>query len=166
MGLSSDPERRAAQLANLVKGQSSDPAVAARQRRGLSPGRQVHGAYAAARRQPLEDEHRTRLAAQFPGAIDTPAGQDLVNAAAKRAAMLDLFGAWLSDNGPIVMRGRTVEVTAPARELRHLLDAHERAVFQLAALEREHGHGGVPSLEDYLAQRALAAGQADGEANR
>ena len=51
-----------------------------------------HGAYSEARRAPLEQQHRERLRAEFPSARD-----DLINSAAKRAAMIDLFSGWCED---------------------------------------------------------------------
>jgi hypothetical protein len=162
---SRDPAKAAAQQANLIKGQSDDPAIAARQKRGLQPGRTTHGAYSRALREPVERQHRERLALEFPGAITAAGGQDLLNSTAKRAAMLDLMSAWLADNGPVTGRG---DVAAPARELRHLLDAHERAIVQLQGLERAHGSARVPLLHEYIEQKqaaelAAAAGEPESE---
>jgi hypothetical protein len=162
MPLSSDPERRAAQLANLRRGPSTDPAERADQLSGLRP-RETHGAYTAARRQPLEDEHRARLALEFPTALTAPGGNDLLNTAAKRAAMVDLLSAWLTDWGPISSTKRH-EVSSATKTLARLLDSHERAIRELAALEREHGRGGAPSLDAYLAGRELPAGATTSEA--
>jgi hypothetical protein len=89
----------------------------------------THGAYSEARRRPLEDLHRERLRAEFPNAVASPGGDDLVNAAARRLAMADLLSAWIDDAGPISARGGAAEVSAPTRELRSLMDAHERAVL-------------------------------------
>jgi hypothetical protein len=88
----------------------------------------THGAYSEARRRPLEDEHRERLRAEFPEARD-----DLINAAARRCAMIDLFSAWIAEHGPVRGRG---DVVAAARELRMLLTDHERALAALDALRQ------------------------------
>lgn len=138
---------------NLLRGPSPDPEIEARRRRGLRQGNETHGAYNQARRAPLEADHRQRLAAEFSAALQQPGGQDLLNSCAKRAAMLDLMAAWLADRGTITSKG---DVAPPARELRHLLDAHERAITALAALERERGNGGM-DLDGYLRAKALEA---------
>jgi hypothetical protein len=97
----------------------------------------THGAYSEARRAPLEDLHRERLRAEFPNALASPGGDDLVNLAARRLAAADLLSAWIDDAGPIFARGGAAEVSAPAKELRVLMDGHERAILALRELEVE-----------------------------
>jgi hypothetical protein len=92
----------------------------------------THGAYSEARRAPLEDLHRDRLRAEFPNALASPGGDDLVNLAARRLAAADLLAAWIDDAGPIFPRGGAAEVSAPAKELRVLMDGHERAILAFA----------------------------------
>jgi hypothetical protein len=92
----------------------------------------THGAYSEARRAPLEDLHRDRLRLAYPSAPD-----DLINSAAKRLAMADLFSSWIADVGLIHNRGGLPHVSDAARELRILLRDHEAAVTALGELERE-----------------------------
>jgi hypothetical protein len=139
---------------NLLRGPSPDPEAAARSKANLKRGQLEHGAYAESRRRPIEDEHRERLAAEFPRAIQMPGGNDLVNSAARRLAMADLMAAWISDVGPIYRRGNSAEVTSPARELRTLIDGHEKAVLALAEMERT-SHP-AQALADALADGAEA----------
>jgi len=88
----------------------------------------THGAYSAAKRAPLEAEHRDRLRRAYPHAPD-----DLVNSAAKRASMIDLFSAWIEDAGAVhAVKGQPT-VSDPARELRRLLNDHEGAIERLEA---------------------------------
>jgi hypothetical protein len=103
-----------------------------------------HGAYSAARRAPLEAQHRDRLRAEFPQAPD-----DLINAAARRCAMLDLFSAWVADNGPVRGRG---DVAPAARETRLLLLDHERAFTALGELDRAGRGAGHQTLADIEAE--------------
>jgi len=86
----------------------------------------THGAYSAARRAPLEQHHRERLRRTYPIASD-----DLVNSAAKRAAMIDLFSAWIEDAGVVHAQRGLPTVSAPAIELRRLLNDHEAAMERL-----------------------------------
>jgi hypothetical protein len=120
----------------------------------------THGGYSELRRRPLEDEHRARLAAEFPNALASPGGNDLVNLAARRLAIADLMAAWvLGEQGPIFARGREVQVSAPTRELRVLMDGHERAVLALAELEvKASGAGASPraALDAHLAEIVAA----------
>jgi hypothetical protein len=137
------PPRPPGQQGLRIGHEGKSPEARARSEANLRPdaGRKHH-AYVDSVRAPLEAEHRTRLQATFPAACATPEGDDLVNASAKRCALVDRFSAFLEDRGPIVARKGQAQVEPAARELRLLLDAHERAVVQLAALEREHGAGG------------------------
>jgi hypothetical protein len=99
------------------------------------PGNQraiTHGAYSAARREPLEQQHRHRLRQSYPSVAD-----DLINASAKRAAMIDLFSAWIYDAGAVHAHRGLPAVSDPARELRRLLSDHEAAIERLEALEHE-----------------------------
>jgi hypothetical protein len=91
-----------------------------------------HGAYSQKRREPLEAMHRERLRLAYPNAAD-----DLVNSAAKRAAMIDLFSAWIEDVGAIHPNRGLPLVSDPARELRRLLNDHEGAIRELLAPEAE-----------------------------
>lgn len=162
MPLSSDPEQAAIQKGNLLRGPSTDPDAAARSRANLRRGRESHGAYQAKLREPIEAQHQVRLRAEFPNAAATPGGDDLVNSAARRLAMLDLFSAWIQDAGPIFGRSGRAEalVSAPAREARVLLDGHERAIERLMALERVHkATAGVPTLEQIRAEYAAGTRQ-------
>jgi hypothetical protein len=134
----------------LLRGLSTDEDARQRQLANLRQGGATHMAYVEAVRAPLEAQHRDRLQGTFPGASATPAGDDLINASAKRLALLDRFSAFLDDKGPITARKGKADVEPAARELRLLLDAHERAVVQLAELEREHGAGGRTAAMEAL----------------
>ena len=92
----------------------------------------THGAYSQKRREPLEAMHRGRLRLAYPSAAD-----DLVNSAAKRAAMIDLFSAWIEDDGAIHRNRGLPIVSDPARELRRLLTDHEAAIRALGEAEVE-----------------------------
>jgi hypothetical protein len=158
---SRDPEKAAIQAANLIKGQASDPEVAERQRAALQPNARVtHGAYSAARREPLEQQHRERLRLAYGAAPD-----DLINAAATRAAIVSLLAAFVNDAGVVFARGKIAEVSAPARELRLALRDHEQAIRHLEEHERLHGADAAPDLDSYLQQKraALAAGETEQE---
>jgi hypothetical protein len=112
----------------------------------------THGAYSQARREPLEDLHRDRLRLAYPSAPD-----DLVNAAAKRAALVDLFSAWIAEVG-VVHRGpgNLPHVSDAARELRRLLNDLEAATERLIALEADP----VRDAYDHFAR--LREGSGDG----
>jgi hypothetical protein len=141
---------------NLVRQPAGEPGPALR-----------HGGYSELRRAPLEDEHRARLAAEFPHALAMPGGNDLLNAAARRLAIADLIMAWVQEAGPIFARGGAAEVSAPTRELRSLLDAHERSVLALAELEAkaigENGGSGLARLRQRGAEIINMREASDGE---
>jgi hypothetical protein len=103
-----------------------------------------HGAYSAARREPLEAQHRDRLRLEFPSAPD-----DLINSAARRCAMLDLFSSWVADHGPVRGRG---DVAPAAREMRLLLIDHERAYAALGEREADGGAGRRQTLAEVEAE--------------
>ena len=166
-GVSVDGRQRS--QANLIKGVSDDPSAAERQRANLKRGNEQHGAYGSARRQDLEQEHREQLRQAYP---DAPDGW--INAAATRSAMVTLLAAWIDDVGPIYRRGDAAEVSAPARELRLLLDAHERAIERLEVFQREASRKDpMDALREHLeassaereARSALPAGEPDADDN-
>jgi len=113
----------------------------------------THGAYSAARRAPLEEMHRDRLRLAYPSAPD-----DLINSAAKRLAMADLFSSWIADVGLIHNRGNLPVVSDAAKELRLLLRDHEAAVATLGELERPD-----PVATAYARVQRLQEGRADGD---
>jgi len=143
-GLSSDEDARERSLANLQQNAATK-----------------HGAYSAALRQPLEDQHRDRLRSAYAAAPD-----DLVNAQAKRAAIIDLLSAFIADHGVIHrVKGRP-DVTPAARELRLLLDASDRAATTLGALQREADKPNPNAilqevLDEIAAEAARAANDGD-----
>jgi hypothetical protein len=151
---------------NLHRGPHPDPEVEERRKRGLRRGNRKHGvyAYADAMRLDLEGEHREQLRGRYPGAAATALGNDLIVNMACRRAQRDLYAAFVADSGPVHLRGRA-EVQAPARELLRCLADDERAVVQLAEIEREAGRGaGEAELEIRRARGELprAAEDADG----
>jgi Mg-chelatase subunit ChlI len=81
--------------------------------------------------------------------------------------MAHLFGAVIDDDGVIVKRRGVQDVSAPARELRLLLEAIDRAEVQLATYDdrTQHsaahvallrGRGELPAGEDHDADAELA----------
>ena len=150
-----EPERQPGHP-NLVRGFAGGE-IGERQKRHLRQGNRTHGAYARAMTRPLEDEHRERLRAEFPGAAATPGGDDLINAASCRLAMLERFVGFVEDAGPLRSAAGRAEVQPAAREARVLLDAHERAITALAALDREQGASSAMTA----AQRALLKGRGE-----
>jgi hypothetical protein len=150
-----EPERQPGHP-NLVRGFAGGE-IGERQKRHLRQGNRTHGAYARAMTRPLEDEHRERLRAEFPGAAATPGGDDLINTASCRLAMLERFVGFVEDAGPLRSAAGRAEVQPAAREARVLLDAHERAISALAALEREQGASSAMTA----AQRALLKGRGE-----
>jgi hypothetical protein len=146
MGMSSDPTARKRSERQLTGPKT--PEGRERSNQNLRPGRTRHGAYSEAMTRPLEDEHRAQKREQYPSAAATPVGNDLINGIAERRALEDRFAAFLADVGPIHLHRGRAEVQAAARELRLLIDADERAILQLAEIDRQAGGGaGVPSLE-------------------
>ncbi len=112
------------------------------QTRGLKRGQLAHGAYDVARREPLEREHRELLRRTYPNAAD-----QAVNAQAKRAAMIDLFAAWIADKGVMTATRGKADASGAAKELRLLLDASDRAI---AALEATNATAGQDHAQAYL----------------
>jgi hypothetical protein len=136
---------------------STDPAAAERSKQRLVPGAgagdggearaMTHGAYSEARTRPLAEEHRRRLRALYPADV---ASDDLLAIVSKREALIDLFGAWVADRGPV--RGRTGRVEPAARELRLLLDSQERAMAALEQRRREGAATPAGALQRHLAE--------------
>jgi hypothetical protein len=112
----------------------------------------THGAYSALRREPLEDVHRAALQERFPHAPD-----DLAIAMATRLAMVDLFRAWVDEHGPMVDKRKE---SPAARELRLLINDHERASLVLAEIERQAG--ALDPLAALAAHTAKLNGGSDG----
>jgi hypothetical protein len=144
------------------------PEGKARSEANLQRGRASHGAYSCAIREPLAERHRQRLAETFPSADSTPGGAELLTDCALKGALRDLYAAHVADHGPLAKRGSSTEATAAARELRHVIDGHERAIVQLQALERERSAGAHAAWDEialeYSEKRRLARGDTDEEA--
>jgi len=100
----------------------------------------------------LADEHAARLREQFPRAVSTAAGGDLIASASRRMAMCDLMAAWCEDAGVVHSSKGRPEVSAVARELRLLLDANEQAVMRLGEIEDGARGGGHVTLADIEAE--------------
>jgi len=159
----SDDDRPSRQR-GLLRGQPERPGGGReRSLANLQRGRTTHGAFNAAMVAPLEEEHQQRLRAEFPGAAQTPGGDDLINSCARRLAMLDRYSAFVSDSGPLRAHGGRAEVQPAAREARVLLDAHERSIERLMALEREHGGAGGQTLAQVEAELIAAGDGQDGD---
>lgn len=146
-------DRRPDQSGVAKQAESGPAANLRRQTAGEPSPATRHGGYSEARKRPLEDEHRARLQAEFPRVCSQPGGDDLINTACARLAMLDLMAAFVGQAGPIGVRGGRPEVSAPARELRLLLAQHEDAIARLQELE-----GDASSSDAYEQYRQIARG--------
>ena len=95
--------------------------------------------------------HRDRLRLAYPSAPD-----DLIDSAAKRLAMADLFSAWIAEAG-VVRRGPggLPIVSDATRELRRLLNDHENAIERLMAHEAD------PVRDAYAYVKRLQEGSTD-----
>jgi hypothetical protein len=134
-----DKQGESGQLANLVRQPAGEPGPATK-----------HGRHSAALRRSVEDGHRERLAREFPKAIGRPGGQDLLNAAARRAGLVEMLGDWTIESGAIRVKGGLDDVSPATRELRTHLDGYERCIARLNLWE-----SGETGDDPYRAYREL-----------
>lgn len=134
-GLSSDPEKRARQLANLK-----------------SNAHGSHGLYDKSRLAPLAEEHTVALRQVFPDADDR-----LIAAQAQRAAAIDLAWAWIAENGIVRTKaGDPFPVVALWRRLLADSDAAHKALR-----EQQQGASLDPVRDSYDYIKRLQEGSAD-----
>jgi hypothetical protein len=134
--LSSDPDARSRQLANLTR----SAAV-------------THGAHSAAAIRPLRERHIAELSEEFPNA--TPPELAIQ---AQRLAQLQLLAEFLDDRG-VIRHKRRGDVFPAAALAEKLAAAYEKQAAALRARELANGTTTGQTLQDVI--RELTAG--DGE---
>ncbi len=137
MPASSDPEKRARQLANLRK-----------------PGDTIHGARSEAKVRPLRERFLAELHQAFPA---VPLAD--LNSQAERQALISLYSDYVDERGPIRHRRRG-ELFPAAQELARLLTAYEKRNTELRALQSQHDATPADDLASIVAE--LTAGDEDG----
>ena len=139
MPLSSDPQARQAQLANLRRGQP------------------VHGALTEATVRPRRERLLAELRAEFPSASE----RRLI-VQAHRLAQLELLGEFADERGVIAHRRRGTVYPAAALAER-IASAFLAEQDRLEAQAREAGDNGAPTIAQIEARYAAEAEAEDGE---
>jgi hypothetical protein len=139
--LSSDPDARARQVANLRPGDQK------------ASNREQHGAYSEKKLAPLRERYRTDLRGQFPSA-----GEDELIIQAGRLAQMDVLQQFLDAHGPI-RHHRRGETFPAAQLLASVTSAYERRRDLLAERER------AKAEDPFALYHALEAKYAHEDAN-
>lgn len=126
---SSNPEKRAASLANLK-----------------SPSGTTHGAHSPALVQPLRQSFLTELQEAFPNATEHE-----LRTQAQRLAQMELYARYIDEKG-VIRHRRRGEIYPAAAQLERLSASFERHNAVVLERERQHGTPDAASLKDILGE--------------